>query len=631
MLGSVNKNYDYLDEPCNITGIEFIEFTASNAVDFANLQKDFESLGFVNSAQHRSKDVLLFRQGGINLILNREPNSFAHSFGTVHGTSVCALAFRAVDAARLHDYAVRQGAQDYRGAIGTGELPIPAIRTISGRLIYLIDSKDADKPFYDVDFKPTESPHWSDDLHSVDHISQSVRQTETKKWVRFYSRCFGFHVIEHNSIVDPKGYVLSTVVADSKRKIQFCMNEPVDDGTDCEKFLRENFGEGIQHLAFSTDNIFSYLDKASQRGLDILPLQYSYYDGLLNEGYSADLVAKLCHYNVMIDTEGGGQFLHAYVEPLNGRVFFEIVERKNHHGFGRHDVTARLMAQKGVVTLPGKPLAPPILPDVSEASLDGATTLLGVVGDPTAHLRMPEIVGHWLALNGLNAACVPFHVGSDGLGHFVEGAKAMNNLTGFIVAMPHKVDIVPFLDKISERARQVGAVNVVRRDSDGRLIGDIVDGPGFVNGLSHLGGRVEGACLWLVGAGSAGRAIAFAAAEAGAKRLYVDDLSEDRAQRLVEELMAAFVGVKAQSGRPANLHCVDIAVNATACGMEPDDVLPFDPTELRPDSWVADTILIPEVTQLLFEAERHGCRLFPGRKMVEGQVADYARYFGWKD
>lgn len=631
MLGVKYKGYDYLDEPCSISGIEFVEFTASSAEDFVNLQKDFVSLGFTHVAQHRSKNVLLFRQGGINIIVNREPSSFAHSFGTVHGTSVCALAFRVADAARLHEYAVRQGAQDYRGAIGPGELSIPAIRTISGRLIYLIDDRDAEKPVYDVDFLPIPSASIANDLRRIDHISQSVRQGETKKWVRFYSRCFGFHVIEHNSIVDPKGYVLSTVVADPERKIQFCMNEPVDDGTDCEKFLRENFGEGVQHLAFETDDLFAYLDKASQRGLNILPIQFSYYDSLINEGYSADLVAKLSRYKAMIDTEGGGQFLHAYVQPQNGRVFFEIVERKHHRGFGRHDVTARLMAQKGVVTLPTAPFSPPILPDVSEASADGSTTVLGVVGDPTSHLRMPEIVGHWLALNGLNTACIPFHVESDFLRQFVEGARTIKNLVGFVVALPHKVDIVPLLDEISERARRIGAVNVVRRESDGRLIGDIVDGPGFVKGLLSLGGRAEGATVWLVGAGSAGRAIAYALAEAGVKSLFIDDLSEVRANRLVGDLKAAFAGLDAQGGRPADLHVVDIAVNATPCGTEPDDMLPFDPTLLRKDSWVADTLLLPEVTQLLFEAERHGCRLFPGRKMVECQVGDYARYFGWKD
>ncbi len=631
MLGVENKGYDYLDEPCNISGIEFVEFTASSAADFANLQKDFEALGFTHIAQHRSKDVLLFRQGKINLIVNREPSSFAHSFGTVHGTSVCALAFRVADAARLHDDAVRQGAQDYRGAIGPGELSIPAIRTISGRLIYLIDDLDAAKPVYDVDFLPTSSPAWADDLRAIDHISQSVRQGETKKWVRFYSRCFGFRVIEHNSIVDPKGYVLSTVVADPQRKIQFCMNEPVDDGTDCEKFLRENFGEGVQHLAFSTDDIFSYLDKAAQRGLNILPIQFSYYDSLINEGYSADLVAKLSRYKVMIDTEGGGQFLHAYVQPKNGRVFFEVVERKHHRGFGRHDVTARLMAQKGVVTLPTASPAPPILPDVSEASADGSTTLLGVVGDPTSHLRMPEIVGHWLALNGLNTACIPFHIAPESLQSFVAGARTVENLVGFVVALPHKVSIVPFLDEISERARRIGAVNVVKRDPDGRLTGDIVDGPGFVNGLRSLGGRVEDSCVWVVGAGSAGRAIAYALAEAGVKSLYIDDLSSDRAGKLVADLSTAFGGLQVRSGRPQDLRVVDIAVNATPSGTEPDDALPFDPTELRKDAWVADTLLLPEVTRLLSEAERHGCRLFPGRKMVECQVGDYARYFGWKD
>lgn len=631
MLGVENKNYDYLDEPCSISGIEFIEFTASSVSDFANLQKDFEALGFVNIAQHRSKDVLLFRQGGINLIINREPSSFAHSFGTVHGTSVCALAYRANEAPRLHDYAVRQGAQDYKGVVGPGELSIPAIRTISGRLIYLIDERDARKPIYDVDFLPTSAGPGSDELKAVDHISQSVRQGETKKWVRFYSRCFGFHVIEHNSIVDPKGYVLSTVVADPQRKIQICMNEPVDDGTDCERFLRDNFGEGVQHLAFSTDDIFSYLDGANQRGLNILPIQFSYYDSLIAEGYSPDLVAKLSRYKVMIDTEGGGQFLHAYVQPLNGRVFFEIVERKHHRGFGRHDATARLMAQKGVVTLPTTRSAPPILPDVSEATADGSTSLMGVVGDPTSHLRMPEIVGHWLALNGLNTACIPFHVGPDALRLFVEGARTIENLVGFVVALPHKVAIVPLLDEISERARVIGAVNVVRRDPGGRLVGDIVDGPGFVKGLLGLGGRVKGAAVWLVGAGSAGRAIAYALAEAGVKSLYVDDLETERCERLVHDLKGAFDGVLAQAGKPLDPLLIDVAVNATPSGTEPDDALPFDPTELRKGAWVADTLLLPEVTRLLSEAERHGCRLFPGRKMVESQVGDYARYFGWKD
>lgn len=629
MPGIANEPRDFINMPSDVTGIEFIEFTASNPAEFAQLESDFTALGFTLAGQHRSKDVFLYRQGDINLILNREPASFAHSFGTVHGISVCALAFRVADAAKLHGFAVRRGAQDYRGPVSPGELSIPAIRAISGRLIYLFDGKEGQ--FTDIDFRPLPSSPGGGDLRTIDHISQSVRPGETKKWVRFYSRCFGFHVIEHNCIVDPKGYVLSTVVADPRRKLQVCMNEPVNDGTDCDRFLRENFGEGIQHLAFATNDIFSYLDKAAERNLDILPIQFSYYDNLINEGYDADLVAKLFRYKVMIDTEGGGQFLHAYVQPRNGRVFFEIVERKNHHGFGRHDATARLMAQKGVVTLPAVPQVPPILPDVSETSVDGSTTLVGVVGDPTSHLRMPEIVGHWLALNGLNTACVPFQVGPESLPAFIAGIRAMKNLAGLIVALPHKTSIAPLLDEISERAKVIGAVNVVRRDADGRLVGDIVDGPGFVNGFLDAGGQVAGATAWLVGAGSAGRAIAYALAEAGVKRLYVDDLIPDRAERLAGEIAKAFPAVETGCGRPADLKSVDVAVNATPCGTEPDDVLPFDPANLRPGCWVADTHLLPDTTHLLFEAEHAGCRLFHGRRMVESQVADYARYFGWKE
>jgi 4-hydroxyphenylpyruvate dioxygenase len=614
-----------------LSGIEFIEFSAVSDTDFANLRKDFELLGFACVGRHRSKDVQLFRQGGINLILNREPSSFAHSFGTVHGVSVCALALRVNDAQRFHDFAVRQGAQDFSDRIGPGEATIPAIRTVSGRLLYLVDEQAVGISPLDNDFLLVEASGMVNTLTAVDHISQTVGRGETKKWVRFYSRCFGLHVVEHNNIVDPKGYTLSTVVADNERKIQFCLNEPVDDGTDCQRFLKENFGEGIQHIAFSTDDIFGFLDNANSVGLTILPIPYGYYDNLIAEGYARDLVSQLGRYNVMIDSEGGGRFLHAYVESLNGRIFFEIVERKNHHGFGRHDVTARLMAQEGVVTLRPSRVTPPAMPDIAETSIDGSTTLVGVLGDPTWHLRMPEIIGHWLALHGFNTVCVPLPVAADNLAAFISATRALKNLVGYIVALPHKQAVLPLLDEISPRAQRIGAVNVVRREADGRLVGDMVDGPGFVKGWTSLGGEVAGAKAWIIGAGSAGRAIAYASAEAGLRSVWIEDLVPDRAHHLVDALRVAYPDLAARVGRPPNPETVDIAVNATDHGMDLDDVPPFDPAVLRPGSWVAETILMPETTELLALAERHGCRLFPGRRMVECQIGDYARHFRWKD
>jgi 4-hydroxyphenylpyruvate dioxygenase len=616
-----------------VLGIEFLEFATFGDTDAAALRSVLEALGFVLCGRHRSKSVLLYRQGGINLAVNGEPSSFAHSFATMHGTSVCAVGLRVTDADRLHALAVRRGAQDYSGPIGPGESVVPAVRSVSGRLIYLVGEQHGERSLYDVDFlgTPSRLPDAAEELKAIDHISQSVPIGGTKKWIRFYSRLFGLHVIDHTCIIDPAGRTLSTVIADTERRVQICVNEPVDEGTDCDRFLRENFGEGIQHIAFATNDIFEFLQAAAKRGLNVLPLPGTYHDDLLNEGYAPELVDKLRRHRVMIDTEGGGRFLHAYTQPIDGRIFFEVVQRTQHKGFGRHDVTARLLAQRGLSRLPEPIPTAPILPDVSETSIDGSTQLLGIVGDPTSHLRMPEIMGHWLALNGYDAVWLPFHVTPDNLARFVDGARSMENMTGFAVAWPHKIRILPLLDQVSRRAEMVGAVNIVKRDADGRLIGDIVDGPGFVKGYDALGGSLEDATIWLVGAGSAGRAIALALAERGVHRLFVDDVELPRAESLINTLSEGFPGLNVSCGSPPDPHAVDLAINATPLGMELDDALPFEPSVLRPSAWVADTVMNPDMTGLLVEAERHGCRTYPGRRMLESQVEDYVQFFGWKD
>jgi 4-hydroxyphenylpyruvate dioxygenase len=617
----------------SVLGIEFLEFATFGDADAAGLRSVLEAIGFVLCGRHRSKNVLLFRQGGINLAVNSEPSSFAHSYATTHGTSVCAMGLRVTDASRLHDLALRRGAQDYIGRIGYGESVLPAIRSVSGRLVYLVGDQYSARSVYDIDFLPTPSSA-SDPavgLKAIDHISQSVPIGGTKKWVRFYSRLFGLHVIDHTCIIDPAGRTLSTVIADAERRVQICMNEPVDEGTDCDRFLRENFGEGIQHIAFATDDIFEFLQAATKRGLDVLPLKGAYHDDLLDEGYAPELVEKLRRHRVMIDTEGGGRFLHAYTQPVDGRIFFEIVQRTHHKGFGRHDVTARLLAQRGMSRLPDSIPTAPVLPDVSDTSIDGSTQILGIVGDPTSHLRMPEIMGHWLALNGRNAVWLPFHVTVDNLAQFVNGARSMENMTGFAVAWPHKVRILPLLDEVTRRARMVGAVNIVKRDADHRLIGDIVDGPGFVKGFDALGGSLDDATVWLFGAGNAGRAIAFALAEREIRHLFVHDVESSRAKGLITILAEEFPGLKVSRGSPPDPHAIDLAINATPAGMELDDALPFKPSILRPSAWVADTVMNPDMTGLLVEAERHGCRIYPGRRMLESQVEDYIQFFGWKD
>lgn len=629
---AVKRHDSALSDDFGLLGIEFIEFATFGKKSASSLQEALKKLGFQAVAHHRSKDVVLLRQGDINLILNSEPNSFARSFATRYGTSVCAIALRVRNADRIHNAAVHAKVQDYSGRIGPDEAFIPAIRAVSGSLLYLVETEGSET-IYDRDFQPTEKiVSFKGNLTRIDHVSQSVFPGMTRKWVRFYRRLLGFHVLERNTIVDPNGRALSTVLSNEERAIHFIINEPNNFGTDCDRFLRENTGEGVQHLAFETPDLFAYLDHVKGLGVEVLKIPNLYYDNMLAEGYDPALVEKLRDYRVMLDTENGGQFLHAYSQSFNGGIFFEFVQRNNHKGFGRHDVTARLMAQKGSVEASEKTDKPVEMPtDMLEFSVDTDTMLLGTVFSQMTHVLMPELMNRSLALHGLNVVWLPFVIEPDGLERFVDGVRSLGNLTGFSVATPHKAQIVPLLDELTGRALAVGAVNLVRKEADGRLVGDIVDGEGFVRGVEELRGTVHGACIWLVGAGIEGRAIAFAFAEYGVNRIAVSDPDETSARNLVSDLAHAYPAIENSYGQPLDMETVQIAVNATPLGREPEDPMPFNPADLPPETWIADVVARPDMTRLLFEAARLGHKTCSRRLLLEKQIDEFAVFFGFTE
>jgi len=454
----------------------------------------------------------------------------------------------------------------------------------------------------------------------------------TRKWVRFYRRVLGLHVLERNTIVDPNGRALSTVLSNKERAVHFIINEPNNFGTDCDRFLRENTGEGVQHLAFETPDLFAYLDHITGHGVEVLKIPDLYYDNMLSEGYDPALVEKLRTYRVMLDTENGGQFLHAYSQSFNGGIFFEFVQRNNHRGFGRHDVTARLMAQKGNVESSEKTDKPAEMPtDILEFSVDADTLLLGTVFSEMTHVLMPEMMNRSLAFHGLNVVWLPFVIEADGLERFMGGVRSLGNLAGFSVAAPHKARIVPLLDELTERAIAVGAVNLVRKEADGRLVGDIVDGESFVRGIEELRGNVDGASVWLVGATIEGRAIAFAFARYGIQRIAISDADEENARRLVSDLVQAYPEIEISQGQPRDKGTVQIAVNATPLGREPEDPMPFNPADLPPETWIADVVARPDMTRLLFEAARLGHKTCSGRLLLEKQIDEFAIFFGFTE
>jgi shikimate dehydrogenase len=257
---------------------------------------------------------------------------------------------------------------------------------------------------------------------------------------------------------------------------------------------------------------------------------------------------------------------------------------------------------------------------------NGSTRLLGVVGDPIAQVRAP---GVWTGLfqhNGVNALCVPMHVHPPSLETFFDGIRALVNLQGLIVTIPHKPVILKLLDVLAPRAQQAGVVNAVAIRADGQTIGDTFDGVGFVAGLHAAGQDLTGRRALIVGAGGVGSSIAFAVAEAGAREVCVSDVADARAGALTERLQQASIRSDVVSPDPRGF---DLVVNATPMGMRAGDPLPFDTAHLDPSAVVVDVVISHELTPLLVAAQARGCFVQRGAVMTDHMIAAMAEFFGF--
>jgi shikimate dehydrogenase len=256
--------------------------------------------------------------------------------------------------------------------------------------------------------------------------------------------------------------------------------------------------------------------------------------------------------------------------------------------------------------------------------VDGATQLLGIVGDPIRQVRAPEVWSALFRANGINAVCVPIHVAPKDFRAFLTGLRTIQNMAGLIVTIPHKPAAAAHVDALTPRAGQVRSVNVMRREADGRWTGDIFDGIGFVKGLLGSGQGVEGRRALVVGSGGVGTAIAFAIAEAGAASVHVADIAPDRAAELARRLEAAGT----PSGiSPAAAKGFDLVVNASPVGMKADDPISIDCSELAPNALVGDVVVHPQITPLLAAARARGCHVQPGTVMMDNQLMAMREFF----
>jgi len=273
-------------------------------------------------------------------------------------------------------------------------------------------------------------------------------------------------------------------------------------------------------------------------------------------------------------------------------------------------------------------LAPTGEPTAKTEQIDGATRLYVIIGDPISAVRSPQFFNALFAEHGINAVLVALHVDADGLDAAWAGLKAMRNLAGVVVTMPHKVRAAALVDALGPAGQIAGAINAARREPDGRWLGDMFDGRGFVDGLRAQGHEIAGRKVHLLGLGGAGTAIAVALAEGGVSGLVLQDVDAARRDRLVDRIATGFPNLAVTPGTAPDPG-VDAAINATPLGMKVNDPLPFDPATLPRSTLVVDIITKPEMTPLLERAAATGHRVHAGGHMHRGQALCVARFFGF--
>ena len=366
------------DNPLGTDGFEFIEYAAPDPAALGSL---FEKMGFTAVAKHRSKNVLLYRQGDINFIVNAEPHSFAQSFARVHGPSICAIAFRVQDAARAYAACVANGAWGVDSHPGPMELNIPAIKGIGDSLIYLVDRyprNGAGVSIYDIDFVPlpgVDQHPAGAGLLSIDHLTHNVHRGRMDEWAGFYQRLFNFREVRYFDIEGKLTGLKSKAMTSPCGRIRIPINESSDDKSQIQEYLVAYHGEGIQHVALDTRDIYATVETLRNQSVAFQDTPDTYYEmlGTRLPGHHED-ATRLAANRILLDgrtaeqagelmreataagaasTDGAGpakargstgaddeMLLQIFTATVIGPIFFEIIQRKGNEGFGEGNFQA---------------------------------------------------------------------------------------------------------------------------------------------------------------------------------------------------------------------------------------------------------------------------------------------------
>lgn len=349
-LGRTLEGAVAMPPPAPVEAVEFVEFAIAEA-EQPKFSALLQALGFSRTGLHRSKDVELWSQGDIRIVLNADSEGFAHSYQISHGAAVCAIALRVPDAAAAVERARALLERPHTGAAAPGELELPAVRGVGGSLVYFIDRNSALGGWSAIDFAPVAAAGAGAGLVAVDHISQTMQYEEMLTWLLFYSSLFATTKTPSQAVIDPGGVVQSQVVesgldGEAGHGLRLILNGSQSHRTMSARFITDFFGSGVQHIAFATRDIVATVSRLVANGVTMLPIPENYYEDLLSRSdLSPETIATLQSLGILYDRDGEGCFWQAYTTTLDGGMFFEIVQRDGYGGYGAANAGIRLSAQ----------------------------------------------------------------------------------------------------------------------------------------------------------------------------------------------------------------------------------------------------------------------------------------------
>lgn len=338
-------------------GCEFIEF-ASHGPEAEALEALLQTLGFSARGRHIAKDLTLWQQGDIRIVINRETSGYAASAWAVHGTSICDLGLSVSDARATVDRARKLGAAPFRQPLGPGELDIPAIRGLGGSVLHFLDRDSGLRDVWDVEFRSEgQDQDLGAGLQRIDHLAQTMSYDEMLSWTLFYTTLFDMTKSPMVDVIDPNGLVRSQAIEAPDGRFRITLNGAETHRTLAGGFLADSFGASVQHVAFASDDIFDTARVLKKLGFQPLPMPQNYYDDLAARfDLDEQLLDQLKAFNILYDEDAEGAFFQIYSRPFAGGIFFEILQRRDGYGgYGAPNAPFRIASQKRLVRPKGMP------------------------------------------------------------------------------------------------------------------------------------------------------------------------------------------------------------------------------------------------------------------------------------